>query len=182
MAAPVKYRERMSIMHTTSLIFSVSILFCNQNNLYSYLKQELFIKKKKLMNKNKNLFVGLANFNWSTLTRANFDHCITRTTYKPCHLYLLSFLPYIENHGFIIFRHRGFYLLFSNGECEELNDSQTVDSHCFPQPFNEAKKKSGLAPAAIVLSRKESNDTLLALQSIDINRRQTTNSPIGKQI
>ncbi|XP_076959060.1 uncharacterized protein LOC143635030, partial [Bidens hawaiensis] len=77
------------------------------------------------------------------------------------------------------FRQRGFYLLFSNGECEELNDSQTVDSHCFPQPFNESKKKSGLAPAAIVLSRKESNDTLLALQSVDINRRHTTNSPIA---
>ncbi|KAF5816990.1 hypothetical protein HanRHA438_Chr02g0049011 [Helianthus annuus] len=74
------------------------------------------------------------------------------------------------------FRHRGFYLLFSNGECEELNESQTVDSHRFPQPFNESKKRSGLAPAAIVLSRKESNDTLL--QSVDINRRHTTNSPI----
>ncbi|KAI3763309.1 hypothetical protein L1987_53763 [Smallanthus sonchifolius] len=79
------------------------------------------------------------------------------------------------------FRHRGFYLLFSNGECEELNDSQTVDSHCFPQPFNESKKKSGLAPAAIVLSRKESNDTLLALQSIDMNKRHTTNSPIASR-
>ncbi|KAD6118703.1 hypothetical protein E3N88_09974 [Mikania micrantha] len=79
------------------------------------------------------------------------------------------------------FRHRGFYLLFSNGECEELNDSQTVDSHCFPQPFNESKKKSGLAPAAIVLSRKESNDTLLALQSVDINKRHTTNSPIASR-
>ncbi|XP_076902348.1 uncharacterized protein LOC143557067 [Bidens hawaiensis] len=77
------------------------------------------------------------------------------------------------------FRQRGFYLLFSNGECEELNDSQTVDSHCFPQPFNESKKKSGLAPAAIVLSRKEPNDTLLALQSVDMNRRHTTNSPIA---
>ncbi|KAI3670477.1 hypothetical protein L1987_87812 [Smallanthus sonchifolius] len=79
------------------------------------------------------------------------------------------------------FRHRGFYLLFSNGECEELNDSQTVDSHCFPQPFNESKKKSGLAPAAIVLSRKESNDTLLAMQSIDMNKRHTTNSPIASR-
>ncbi|XP_024973368.1 protein lava lamp [Cynara cardunculus var. scolymus] len=69
------------------------------------------------------------------------------------------------------FRHRGFYLLFSNGENEELNASQTVESHCFPQPFNESWKKSGLAPAAVVVSRKESNDALLALQSIDINRR-----------
>ncbi|PWA76590.1 hypothetical protein CTI12_AA230870 [Artemisia annua] len=77
------------------------------------------------------------------------------------------------------FRHRGFYLLFSNGENEELNDSQTVESHCFPQPFNESKKISGLAPAAIVVSRKESNDTLLALQSVDINRRHTINSPIA---
>nr|GEX75382.1 hypothetical protein [Tanacetum cinerariifolium] len=77
------------------------------------------------------------------------------------------------------FRHRGFYMLFSNGESEELNGSQTVDSHCFPQPFNESKKKSGLAPAAIVVSRKESNDSLLALQSVDINRRHTINSPIA---
>lgn len=77
------------------------------------------------------------------------------------------------------FRHRGFYLLFSNGESEELNASQTVDSHCFPQPFNESWKKSGLAPAAVVVSRKESNDALLALQSIDINRRHTMNSPIA---
>ena len=67
--------------------------------------------------------------------------------------------------------------MFSNGENEELNGSQTVDSHCFPQPFNESKKKSGLAPAAIVVSRKESNDTLLALQSVDINRRHTISSP-----
>nr|XP_043636782.1 uncharacterized protein LOC122607797 [Erigeron canadensis] len=77
------------------------------------------------------------------------------------------------------FRHRGFYLLFSNGESEELNASQTVDSHCFPQPFNESKKISGLAPAAIVVSRKEYNEAMLALQSIDINRRHTTNSPIA---
>ncbi|GKA36849.1 hypothetical protein Tco_0723414 [Tanacetum coccineum] len=77
------------------------------------------------------------------------------------------------------FRHRGFYMLFSNGESEELNGSQTVDSHCFPQPFNESKKKSGLAPAAIVVSRKESNDSLLALQSVDINRRHTINSPLA---
>ncbi|KAI3684274.1 hypothetical protein L6452_33495 [Arctium lappa] len=77
------------------------------------------------------------------------------------------------------FRHRGFYLLFSNGESEELNDSQTVESHCFPQPFHESWKKSGLAPAAVVVSRKESNDALLTLQSIDINRRHTMNSPIA---
>ena len=79
-------------------------------------------------------------------------------------------------------RHRGFYLLFRDGESEELNASQTVDSHCFPQPFNESWKKSGLAPAAIVVSRKESNDALLTLQSIDVNRRHTMNSPIGKEI
>lgn len=83
---------------------------------------------------------------------------------------------------FQIGRHRGFYLLFSDGESEELNASQTVDSHCFPQPYNESKKKWGLAPAAIVVSRKESNDAMLALQSVDINRRHTTNSPAGKQI
>ncbi|KAL7619109.1 hypothetical protein Lser_V15G01317 [Lactuca serriola] len=63
------------------------------------------------------------------------------------------------------FRQRGFYLLFSNGESEELNSTQTVDSHCFPQPFNESQKKLGLAPAAIVVSRKESNIMTAARKS-----------------
>lgn len=62
-------------------------------------------------------------------------------------------------------RQRGFYLLFSNGESEELNSTQTVDSHCFPQPFNESQKKLGLAPAAIVVSRKESNIMTAARKS-----------------
>ncbi|KVH98006.1 hypothetical protein Ccrd_023767 [Cynara cardunculus var. scolymus] len=84
--------------------------------------------------------------------------------------------------GISVNQHRGFYLLFSNGENEELNASQTVESHCFPQPFNESWKKSGLAPAAVVVSRKESNDALLALQSIDINRRHTMNSPIENEV
>ncbi|KAF6143826.1 hypothetical protein GIB67_031266 [Kingdonia uniflora] len=61
------------------------------------------------------------------------------------------------------FRNRAFSLLFSEGENEELNDSQTVNSHVFPQPFKEARRKLGLAPAAIVLSRREPYDASTAL-------------------
>ncbi|KAL4559950.1 hypothetical protein LXL04_032096 [Taraxacum kok-saghyz] len=67
------------------------------------------------------------------------------------------------------FRHRGFYLLFSNGESEELNSTQTVDSHCFPQPFHESYKKSGLAPAAIVVSRNESNFPMTPSRKSGVN-------------
>ncbi|KAF4399712.1 hypothetical protein G4B88_022795 [Cannabis sativa] len=70
------------------------------------------------------------------------------------------------------FRHRAFSFLFSEGESEELNSSQTVESHSFPQPFVESKEKLGLAPAAIVASRRESfaSSTSMALQSLDSNR------------
>lgn len=72
-----------------------------------------------------------------------------------------------DNLSFLIFcRHRAFSFLFSEGENEELNSSQTVDSHSFPQHFVESKQKLGLAPAAIVASRRES-----ALQSLDYNKR-----------
>ncbi|KAK3026121.1 hypothetical protein RJ639_040793, partial [Escallonia herrerae] len=47
-------------------------------------------------------------------------------------------------------RRRAFFLLFSDGESEELNVSQTVDSHTFPQHFAESKEVSGLAPAAVL--------------------------------
>ncbi|GAV69179.1 hypothetical protein CFOL_v3_12680 [Cephalotus follicularis] len=63
-------------------------------------------------------------------------------------------------------RHRGFSFLFAQGENEELNDSQTIESHCFPQHFSESKKLLGLAPAAIVVSRREPYDPL----SSDYNR------------
>ncbi|THF94102.1 uncharacterized protein LOC114321313 [Camellia sinensis] len=76
------------------------------------------------------------------------------------------------------FRHRAFSYLFSEGESEELNTSQTVDSHTFSQHFIELKEKIGLAPAAIVASRRESYDASLALKSLDINRRPRSNSPI----
>ncbi|XP_010249952.1 PREDICTED: uncharacterized protein LOC104592328 [Nelumbo nucifera] len=75
------------------------------------------------------------------------------------------------------FRNRAFSLLFSEGENEELNSSQTVDSHAFPQHFMETSKHVGIAPAAIVLSRKPSSDASLALQSIDLNRRFRPSSP-----
>ncbi|KAE9453527.1 hypothetical protein C3L33_14608, partial [Rhododendron williamsianum] len=76
------------------------------------------------------------------------------------------------------FRHRAFSMLFSEGESEELNASQTVDSHMFPQHYIESKEKIGLAPAAIVLSRRESYEASSVLKSLDINRRPRSNSPI----
>ncbi|CAH2041873.1 unnamed protein product, partial [Thlaspi arvense] len=76
------------------------------------------------------------------------------------------------------FRHRAFSLLFSEGENEELNASQTVDSHIFPQHFNESTKKVGLAPAAIVVSKREAFDASSTLKSLDMNRRPRSNSPI----
>ncbi|KAL2511470.1 hypothetical protein Adt_17070 [Abeliophyllum distichum] len=74
------------------------------------------------------------------------------------------------------FRHRAFSWLFSEGESEELNASQTVDSHTFPQHFMELKEKLGLAPAAIVLSRRGSYDA--PLKSTDLNRRPRSSTPI----
>lgn len=76
------------------------------------------------------------------------------------------------------FRHRAFSWLFSNGESEELNACQTVDSHAFPQHFIESKEKIGLAPAALVLSRREVYDASSALRSLDINRKPRPSTPI----
>ncbi|XP_059644574.1 uncharacterized protein LOC132286282 [Cornus florida] len=76
------------------------------------------------------------------------------------------------------FRHRAFSLLFADGETEELNDSLTVDSHTFPQHFIESKERIGLAPAAVVSSRRESYDSSSVLKSLDINRRPRSNTPI----
>ncbi|KAL2332423.1 hypothetical protein Fmac_020004 [Flemingia macrophylla] len=50
------------------------------------------------------------------------------------------------------FRHRAFSFLFYEGENQELNASQIVDSHSFPQHFFGLKEEVGLAPAAIVES------------------------------
>ncbi|PON66392.1 trichohyalin [Parasponia andersonii] len=77
------------------------------------------------------------------------------------------------------FRHRAFSFLFSEGENEELNSSQTVDSHSFPQHFVESKEKLGLAPAAIVASRRESYPSSLALQSLDYNRLRPRSPALG---
>ncbi|XP_009762747.1 uncharacterized protein [Nicotiana sylvestris] len=76
------------------------------------------------------------------------------------------------------FRRRAFSWLFSEGENEELNASQTVDSHVFPHHFVESQEKIGLAPAAVVLSRRESFDSSSTLKSLDINRRPRSNTPI----
>jgi hypothetical protein len=82
---------------------------------------------------------------------------------------------------FLFGRHRAFSFLFSEGENEELNASQTVDSHSFPQHFVDSKEQVGLAPAAIVVSRRESYDTSSALKSLDYNRQLRPQSPaLGK--
>ncbi|KAI9107379.1 hypothetical protein K1719_021416 [Acacia pycnantha] len=74
------------------------------------------------------------------------------------------------------FRHRAFSYLFSDGENEELNASQIVDSHSFPQHFIGLKEEIGLAPAAIVECRRESIDQL-ALKQLDYNRKPRPLSP-----
>lgn len=74
-------------------------------------------------------------------------------------------------------RHRAFSFLFLEAENEEINDSQTVESHCFPQHFVELKKKIGLASAALVLSSRRDHDSSLPLKSLDYNRQTRPNSP-----
>ncbi|KAK4252852.1 hypothetical protein QN277_010995 [Acacia crassicarpa] len=74
------------------------------------------------------------------------------------------------------FRHRAFSYLFSDGENEELNASQIVDSHSFPQHFIGLKEEIGLAPAAIVECRRESIDQL-ALKQLDYNQKPRPLSP-----
>ncbi|XP_057807331.1 uncharacterized protein LOC131022005 [Salvia miltiorrhiza] len=74
------------------------------------------------------------------------------------------------------FRRRAFSWLFYEGESEELNASQTVDSHIFPQHFLESEGRLGLAPAAVVQTRRESFDA--PLKSLDHNRRPRSNTPI----
>ncbi|KAK7325205.1 hypothetical protein VNO77_29363 [Canavalia gladiata] len=75
------------------------------------------------------------------------------------------------------FRHRGFSFLFYEGENQELNASQIVDSHSFPQHFAGLKEEFGLAPAAIVESRRGEPYDALALRQLDHNRRQRPMSP-----
>ncbi|CAK9324609.1 unnamed protein product [Citrullus colocynthis] len=76
------------------------------------------------------------------------------------------------------FRRRAFSFLFFEGENEELNTSQTVESHSFPQHFVEAKERLGFAPAAIVLSRRECYDSSSPLRSLDYNRQPRPSIPI----
>ncbi|KAJ3694178.1 hypothetical protein LUZ60_009658 [Juncus effusus] len=74
------------------------------------------------------------------------------------------------------FRNRAFSFLFLDGQNEELNAVQSVESHLFPQYFNEAKNKLGLglAPAAIVSSR--SSDSVL--KQVDLNRVPRPTYPV----
>ncbi|MBA0606404.1 hypothetical protein Godav_018869 [Gossypium davidsonii] len=76
------------------------------------------------------------------------------------------------------FRHRAFSFLFAEGENEEINASQTVDSHSFPQHFIKSKDEFGLAPAAVVVTRKELYDSSSALKSLVYNRQIRPESPI----
>ncbi|OMP00193.1 hypothetical protein COLO4_12857 [Corchorus olitorius] len=59
----------------------------------------------------------------------------------------------------------------SKGENEEINSSQTVESHSFPQHFMQSKEQIGLAPAAVVVSRKELYDSSSTLKALDYNRQ-----------
>lgn len=73
--------------------------------------------------------------------------------------------------------------MFLEGENEEINASQTVESHSFPQHFVESKRKLGLAPAGIVVSRRELHDSALTFRSLDYNRQIRSSSPaIGKHM
>ncbi|KAG4947900.1 hypothetical protein AAZX31_15G011400 [Glycine max] len=74
------------------------------------------------------------------------------------------------------FRHRAFSFLFYEGENQELNASQIVDSHSFPQHFFALKEEVGLAPASIVESRREPCDAL-ALRQLDYNKKPMPMSP-----
>ncbi|KAL6569350.1 hypothetical protein OROMI_013864 [Orobanche minor] len=77
------------------------------------------------------------------------------------------------------FRRRAYSWLFSEGESEEVNASQTVNSHVFPQHFLESKGKIGLAPAAVVLSRREESSDHAPLKStLNPNRRPRSSTPI----
>ncbi|XP_016550258.2 uncharacterized protein LOC107850335 [Capsicum annuum] len=60
-------------------------------------------------------------------------------------------------------RRRAFSWLFSDGECEEVNASQTVESHVFPH---------------LVESKEKTFDSSSALKSLDINRRPRSSTPI----
>ncbi|CAM8983114.1 unnamed protein product [Rhodiola kirilowii] len=76
------------------------------------------------------------------------------------------------------FRHRGFSFLFLEGESEELNASETADSHNFPQHYITSQKKVGLAPAAIVLARRDRHEASSILKSLDHNRKTRASSPM----
>ncbi|KAJ8773428.1 hypothetical protein K2173_004258 [Erythroxylum novogranatense] len=69
------------------------------------------------------------------------------------------------------FRHRAFSFWFLEGENEELNASQTVESHSFPQHFTEPKEQLGLAPAAIVTSKRGFNDSSMPFRPLDYNSK-----------
>ncbi|GFP80896.1 hypothetical protein PHJA_000232900 [Phtheirospermum japonicum] len=117
---------------------------------------------------------------WSSKRNAGFDPEIIRVdpfgNVVYYHADAASPLAWDIDHWFPCSKRRAFSWLFSEGESEELNASQTVDSHVFPQHYLESKGKLGLAPAAVVLSRRESYDA--PLKSLDVNRRPRSSTPI----
>ncbi|CAN6442056.1 unnamed protein product [Victoria cruziana] len=68
------------------------------------------------------------------------------------------------------FRQRAFSLLFSESDSGDLNDSQVCTSHAFPLPFEDKKRRVGLAAAAIVQSNRDSDAQIL--KTLDLNRPQ----------
>ncbi|KAL5975234.1 hypothetical protein ACLOJK_031913 [Asimina triloba] len=89
--------------------------------------------------------------------------------------FLTIFASNSSDFSYRIYRNRAFSWLFAEGEHEELNDLQAVASHVFPQHFIEAEQEVGLAPAAIVLSCRDSSAS--PLMSLDINRPLRPGSP-----
>nr|CAD1842975.1 unnamed protein product [Ananas comosus var. bracteatus] len=70
-------------------------------------------------------------------------------------------------------RNRAFSFLFCDGGNEELSSLQAVESHAFPQHFSDVKKQVGLAPAAIVSTRRSDASVL---KTLDINRSSRPNN------
>ncbi|KAJ4870534.1 Uncharacterized protein Rs2_26320 [Raphanus sativus] len=77
------------------------------------------------------------------------------------------------------FKKRAFAFLFKEGETEELNGSQTVDSHRFPNHFVESKDKFGVASAAVVAVSPY--DPSLVLRSLDHNRQTPAARKVKKE-
>lgn len=85
----------------------------------------------------------------------------------------LNFTEKLTDFFFEISRNRAFSFLFCDGGNEELSSLQAVESHAFPQHFSDVKKQVGLAPAAIVSTRRSDASVL---KTLDINRSSRPNN------